>query len=79
VSAIRAVVGAARAKRQATTATPKRRGATATASSFLPVRVTAAGPAAVEIERNGTTIRLHGEVDVESIASVLEALERTKC
>jgi ABC-type transporter Mla MlaB component len=38
-----------------------------------------AGPAPIEIERNGTTIRLHGEIDVETIASVLDALERAAC
>jgi transposase-like protein len=58
-------------------ATSQRNGVPAHAS-FVPVRVMA-GPAPVEIERNGTTIRLHGDIDVEAIARVLDALERTAC
>ena len=46
--------------------------------SFLPVRITAS-PAPIEIERNGTTIRLHGEVDPEVLAGVLEAVRRVSC
>lgn len=46
--------------------------------AFLPVRITAS-PAPIEIERNGTTIRLHGEVDPEVLADVLEAVRRVSC
>ena len=46
--------------------------------SFLPVRVTSS-PAPIEIERNGTTIRLHGAVDPEALAGVLEAVHRASC
>jgi hypothetical protein len=49
---------------------------------FLPVRIAAAGstgPAAMEIERGGTTVRLRGAVDREILAQVLESLHRTSC
>ena len=47
---------------------------------FLPVRVAAAtNSASIEIERNGTTIRLHGEVDLKTLACVLEAVGQSPC
>lgn len=49
---------------------------------FLPVRIAAAGnvgPASIEIERDGTTIRVRGAVDGERLVRVLEAVRRTSC
>jgi transposase-like protein len=51
----------------------------ATPPPFLPVRLTTAGTAAVEIERHGTTVRLHGAVDAELLVRILDALERASC
>lgn len=59
-------------------AAASRRGASVL-GPFVPVRVTAGHSAPVEIERNGTTIRLQGEIDVDTIAGVLRALEDAAC
>jgi hypothetical protein len=49
---------------------------------FLPVRITGAdhaGSASIEIERDGTTIRLRGDIDPERLVRVLEAMRRASC
>ncbi len=59
----------------------RRAGATAAAvlrPRFVPVRLTA-GPGPIEIERNGTTIRLPGDVDAEVLVRVVEAVSRVSC
>ena len=60
----------------------RRRGRAPARVRFLPVRVAAAidaGPVSVEIERDGTTVRLRGAVDPEILAQVLEAVRRASC
>jgi len=49
---------------------------------FLPVRIASAGdmgPVSMEIERDGTTIRLRGDIDLEKLVRVLDAVQRASC
>jgi len=59
-------------------ATRKTRPARPKGPRFVPVRLTASS-ASIELERNGTTIRLHGEVDAEALARVLHAVSHLSC
>jgi transposase-like protein len=72
--------GGVAGRRRRSKAVTRGNGATgATALQFVPVRVAAAASAPIEIERDGTTIRLAGGVDAAVLAQVLEAVRRASC
>lgn len=54
--------------------------AAAPAADFLPVKVLAPAPVALEIElRNGRVLRLHGDITPGRLAAFAQALEGGKC
>lgn len=60
----------------------QRRGSPPVGLRFLPVRIATTGdggPVSIEIERDGTTIRVRGAVDPEALVHVLEAVRRVSC